>query len=554
MSSMGMDKSGNQGLNSNTWTTVTSFVVRDGYPSTVITDSALVMNQGGPCTVRFQISFTNANANQLGRVVKNGVTLFEGPANVIASIADTAVVGDVYGLQAFTNGLISVRSVAGGTSTFLEVNQPTTLDASLPIGWGTVVGLGVGTTVTADRSISWSRSASLTKEMQGGASRSITWPTTADLYLAQKYNIAAERPITWGTSASMESIRPAESLLPPYDEIAVSVHTVDGRKLGDFLCDDIESVMWRREMSEGSQCELTIFSESAAELLEDLRPWVHWMTVWHSGRPMWRGPIQSATLGRSFAKIVLRDPSTFMWRTRVPLTKTWVDSDPTVIADEMLLSMFELHRISDVPIVIPGVTESFTYRAEADSRMVNQTFDDLLKLGLQWTVVAGVFILGKFDQTPFVELADCDFLVDIERLRDGTGTFNDVRVQGKNFAQTAVAPLGGLHLQTLVSLDDVFGVSNIQRATQLYVNETAGIRDVLQVPSGASLHPDAPIHLADMIPGRVLRVTSGLISSLMMIDQVVFSASSTAQDTQVTLVAVQENTELAQLVPGGDRT
>lgn len=341
------------------------------------------------------------------------------------------------------------------------------------------------------------------------------------------------------------------TLIGNMGEMAVSVHTVDGRAIGDLPCDVVSSVSWGREAVEVSGCEVEVLTQADPDLLESLRPWVHWMTVWDGSTNVWTGPVQKATLGREQTQVSARDTSTLMWRTRCPITKTWAETSPVDIAAQLWQLMLTHHGVNAAPTVLPGLADnSFTFSATADSRMLHQVMDDLVKLGLAWTVAGGRPVLGNFPAAPVAELADCDFLVEIKRLRDGTGTFNDVRVQGQNWAQTATAPLAGLRLQSLISLDDMFGVSNIQRATRQYVQDSASIRDVLVVPASASLHPDAPVTLDDLIPGRVFAVHSQGVSSLMRLDAMQVSSTPEQFDVQVTLVTVTDVGELAQLTGG----
>lgn len=555
MSSMGMTKSTSQNIPSGgAWVKLTGFTVRAGYPGTILTNDTLVMDGSGVGDLRWQGSAAAIDASyQSVRVVKNGTTVVAGPTgvNVIGTATGITVeAGDTLELQA-ANTYFTARPSSGA---FLEFNQ-TTQDH--PAGAGPNIGWFTSSTVNLERAaqpestvVGWNVEAGIGKQAEAAASRSIGWSTQAELYVGQKYDAAANPTIGWAVSADIEVLRKAQPPEVLWEDTAVSLHTADGRVLGTLLCDAMEGLVWGRERREVSGCEIVALTQADPELIEDLRPWVHWVTVWHGQAPVWSGPIQSATIGRTRTRIVAKDPATFMWRTRVPITYQWADTDPTRIAESVLGYMNELHGLTAAPIVLPAVTEAFTYSATSDSRMLHQMFDDLIKLGLEWTVVAGRFILGKFPPAPVASLAECDFLVEIERLRDGTATFNDVRVQGQNWAQTAVAPLAGLRLQTLVSLDDVFGVSNIQKAARLYAEETSAIRDVLVLPSSASLHPEADISLDDLIPGKNLLVQAQGVASVMVVDQVSVSVSPSSFDTQVTLVAVQDRGEVAELVGG----
>jgi hypothetical protein len=328
----------------------------------------------------------------------------------------------------------------------------------------------------------------------------------------------------------------------------ISVEGIDGTGVGDVPCRAVPDITWGRESNEVSRCQLSVVNSAAEQLIENIRPWYHWVSVWDGADQVWRGPVQRIEINQAQTSIACKDASTYMWRTRVPITRTWTDLDPSEIAAALWTLMMDLHQIRAVPLVLPDVDgESFTVAAVADSRMLNQLMDDLTKIGLRWTVVAGTPVLGPPPQDPVTTLGECDFLAALQIIRDGTGTYNDVRVRGKNFAQTAIIELAGLHLQTLISIDDMFGVSNIQKATLQYAQEVGMIRDLLVVPASASLHPDAPVGLSDLVPGNHFRVDARGLSSLMRLDQMQVISNSSKYDIQVTLETIPDKGEIAKL-------
>jgi hypothetical protein len=553
---MGMDKSGQQTIAVSTWVKLLTFTVRSGYPSTVITTSDLVMDVTGTGNIRFRGSYTVIGGTQQFRVVKNGVTVLGSAANstVTTTIsAQTVAAGDTLELQAFTSASFANTVDTGSTLTFLEYNQTSqnlTLSASQVNNWTATASLSQGGPIGGTTAVGWNRSAALSQGGPIGGATAIGWNSSGGLYQSQHYNIGGTSVIGWSASADLLHISAISTPLSffSFTDVSVSVHTADGRVIGDFPCNNIQSFNWGRESVEVSTCSFDVLTESDPDLVEELLPWVHWVTIWHNNEPGWTGPIQSAKLGRDITSISARDPSTFMWRTRVPITRTFTDTSPARIADVVWRLMYQLHGIHAVPTVLPGVADdTFTVSAVGDQRMLHQFMDELVKVGLKWTVVAGRPVLGEFTQDPVAELAQCDFRTEFERRRDGTATFNDVRVQGQNWAQTAIVDLAGLHLQTLVSMDDMFGAGNIQRATQQYARDSATIRDALYVPPNASLHEQAPITLNDLIPGKTFIVHGDNASQLMRLDQVNVTGSPESIDVQVTLIAVQKPGELALL-------
>lgn len=326
----------------------------------------------------------------------------------------------------------------------------------------------------------------------------------------------------------------------------ISVHTVEGVAIADFPGDTTISVNWTRERNEVSKA--TIVIESQDESINDLTPWLHWITVWDCEVPAWTGVIQKVTLGFQSTTIECRDVSTFMWRTRTPLSRNYTQLDPAGIAEQLWQLMLELHRVKVKPEVFLSVQDrTFDFTVDADVRMLHQTMDDLVKLGLDWTVVGGRPILGTLPLgDPVAQLQDSDFMVNIDLMRDGTGTANDVRLQGANYAETARVRMGDLHLQTLLSIDDMFGVSNIGKATAEYTQRVARIPTVLVIPPGASLHPDVPWELREMVPGAIVSVYGRGVLSSVRLEQLEVNEAAGQHEVKVTLESVTHPVELEQ--------
>lgn len=559
MSSMGMDKNGTQVLTpNNVWIKVATFTVRSGYPATVITSDSLQLNTGGTGTLRYNVTFGLAAGQQM-RVMR-GATILDGPVSagsVRTSGSISVTAGDLIELWANAQGSGFSQVASGAANTFLEFNQTTSIvnvDGVHTTTWGRTGSLVVQENTAGSHTTTWGRTGSLSVTEQVTGSHTTTWGRTGDIYKGAFYNVAGSHTTSWGFTGSIIDI--PKPTPPPqviqFDNVAFSIHTVDGRMVGDIPCEAVTGFQWGREMNEVSTGNMSVTTEGAAEVLAEIRPWVHWLTIWHDNEAVWTGPIQSARLRRSTSSITVRDPSTFMWRTRVPITRTWRETSPADISELLWVRMLELHRIRTRPLVLPSVAqETFTLTAQGDQRMLFQFMDDLVKVGLRWTVVAGRPVLGNFPTDPVAELQECDFMVEIDRLRDGTQTFNDIRVQGQNYVQTVKAPLADLNLQNIVSLDDVFGVSNITKAAKQYVRDQAQIYDTLFVPGGATLHPEAPVTLNDLVPGKYFLVHAQDISQLMRLDAMNVSGSPSSFDVQVTLVAENPVSELGTTATGG---
>lgn len=537
MSSMGMDKLGEQVIADSVWVKVVSFAVRSGFGSTNIVNDTLVMDINGTGDIEWRGEFSSSLGTQNFRVVQNGTTVLGTvAAESVGTVPGASVaVGDTLELQAFRDGF-GDTVIPGGSFTYLEFNQLTQEQF-----------------IASHRDIDVSIATQMSVEKPFAVDPiTVNWNITTDMHVAVDYTIASTRRIDWNITTDILLVK--QVVTPPsvfsFVDVAVSVHTVDGIPIGDFPCTVVSAYSWSREDTEVSTCNLTILTQGAPELVEELRQWLHWVTVWFDDTAVWTGPIQGIRITRERTTISARDVSTFMWRTRTPITKTWVDTAPQRIAEGVWQSMLELHGVRAAPTVLPGVADNtFTVSAVADQRMLHQFMDELTKVGLHWTVVAGRPVLGQFPRDPVAELNECDFLVELERRRNGIDTYNDIRVQGQNWAATAIAPLEGLRLQTIVSLDDMFGSANIQRAAQQYAQNSVRLRDELLVPPNASLHPQAPVTLDDLVPGKVFIVHSETVSQLMRLDQVTVAGSPGVFDVQVNLV-VLESTNSVTVVGG----
>lgn len=325
---------------------------------------------------------------------------------------------------------------------------------------------------------------------------------------------------------------------------AATVHTVDGRVLGDIPVADIGSTQWSRELNEVSHA--TVVCSNAADVAAEVMPWQHWITLWDGLDAVWSGPVIKTVDDGSVLTVSARDTAALMSRTRTPASLWWAGKGPQDIAADLITPMLRLHGVQASPDVRPMLDVGrFDYSTDVDGTLLDQNIADLVKLGLRWTVVAGRPLLGSLGEEPVAELHDCDFAEATQLVRDGSRTANDVMVRGQNYAHTYVAKLGGLRLQTLVSIDDLFGVANIKRATRQYASQSGVVRQQIVVPSSVTLNPDAEVALGDLVPGALFAVHSRGLSQMMRLVKVEVT-TDTGASVAVTLETMQRTTELEE--------
>jgi hypothetical protein len=315
----------------------------------------------------------------------------------------------------------------------------------------------------------------------------------------------------------------------------IAVHTYTGKQLTQIPPSRQVSVTWNREGHQVTSCDIKIPTGLIG--VKDLMPWVHWCSVWNADGTVlyWTGPIQKPVEDRDSVSISSRDTAAYMERTRCPITKSWDAADPATIAGELWTAMAAHHNLNTDPIVRTDPEgDRFDFSCVADSEMLSDTMDKLVKMGLRWTVIAGVAIFGPVPRTPVTTLQENDFMGSgLQLVRDGSQTANDILVRGQGDSSRARYAMAGLSLQSLVSLNTIVGVSNLDRATRQEARYTAKIRDTIVVPQGALLNPNAPVTESMLIPSTRYVIEAFDLQALVELDQM--QVSSDTQQAQVSM-------------------
>ncbi|MGW5147523.1 hypothetical protein [Rhodococcus koreensis] len=333
----------------------------------------------------------------------------------------------------------------------------------------------------------------------------------------------------------------------------IQLHDVHGTTVADLDTQDTTDVKWSRALSNVSSCQLDGNTSGAEDIIKRVRPWVHWATVYRGDDYVWTGQVTQVSVRPRAWTIVVKDLATLMWRTRVPITQIWRDTDPCEIATELWDAMIRFHELSVPDARRLSSTVAYTFSVDRDRRMLHQAMDDVVKLGVEWTVIGGMALFQPALRTPgldlaHVELSDRDFEEELEVLHDGTRFFNDTRFQGKNYGATAVKEVAGLHMQNLVSMDNLQGEDNITRAAQQSVAKTGKPRSAIIVPPGATLTPGAPVQMAELVPGVVIPVwteVSGGVRDLLRLESVEVTISAGLEKVAVTLGEVPDVQDVA---------
>ncbi len=331
----------------------------------------------------------------------------------------------------------------------------------------------------------------------------------------------------------------------------VSLHSQSGVALYQFPPSDVETLRWGRELSQVSRCDV----EVPYRLSEDITPWLHWLSVWsEDGQSMyWTGPVQKATYRRDSTALAAVDVAGLMARTRVPITKAWDATDPALIARELWQAMIDLHGLRATLVVRRDpLADPFDFQTFADEQMLDTLMDDLVGLGLTWSVAAGTVLLGPAPRASMASLGEEDFLDgNLALVRDGSRVFTDVLLRAADESTRARVNVAGLNLQTIVDVDSLYGVSNADRAARQYLRYTSRMREAVVLDGSALLSPYAPLDIESLVPS--VRVTVSAYGTLALMELQSMEVSMDSSGVAVTVGLESVDDDPPELVKITDR-
>lgn len=339
------------------------------------------------------------------------------------------------------------------------------------------------------------------------------------------------------------------------DDQIITVHTAAGVPVCQFLAEDYSTLTWTRTLRDASRAEIILPPESGVLDGPLIVPWLHWCSVWDGERDvlLWTGPVQSVRRNRGGVTVGCRDVAALLARQRVPVTRRWDGADPAWVARDLWEPMLDQQGVGVRPIVRPDPDgDRFDFATTADEQMMDETMRELTDLGLRWSVVSGIPVLGPLPREAVAVLGDDDFVGDgVTVVLDGTATYNDVLVRGPDNLGRARTEYYGLNLQNIVNLDSMFGVSNVRRAAQQYVRHAGSVRTLLELPPSTALHPSAPVHIDQLMPSARFSVVAGGTAQTMELTTVEVTRRAGISAVSVHMDTVGEDIELLDFIDRG---
>lgn len=300
----------------------------------------------------------------------------------------------------------------------------------------------------------------------------------------------------------------------------VRLHTYKGVTIDEFTPDHMFTAGWSREKNNVSKASISVPSTLTDNVIPDLDPWLNWMSIWDDTgtRLHWTGPIQEISGNRDQVTIGASDMAALFARQPNPITKKWEGADPAFIAQELIDSMIEQQGLPTQTIARPDPrADKFDFAVNFEETELDRTLDQLVDVGLIWSITMGRPILGPLSFKSLASLdGERDFIDGSPVItRTGADMANEIIVRAPGAVARARVSVPGLFLSRIVDIESMFSVSNVQRVAEQYVKKTSRSRDILQLPGNIRLNPEAPVELDMLVPTARFHVEAyGLLAQM----------------------------------------
>lgn len=255
--------------------------------------------------------------------------------------------------------------------------------------------------------------------------------------------------------------------------------------------------------------------DACCEAMIGVEPWAYELGVYRNAQRCWAGPITSVDYGPDGVTIHATDISAWLGRRWIHKDHVWTEAALGVIVAAIVEDAMAIDPFPGLVIVNrgAGVTGTRTVKAK-EYRVALTEIDDIVRSGLDWSVVDRTMTLGDFLLAPPVAtifLADTHF-----------SSTPAVSVDGNMGTRWAVLGGGGgvdgpgIIGTTRFNPETVYGVhertvTDAQILTQKQANQAAEqYRGLLGRPSavvaGGTLDPSAPVSVDQLIPGALLNL------------------------------------------------
>lgn len=314
------------------------------------------------------------------------------------------------------------------------------------------------------------------------------------------------------------------------NDYTVVLHNRGGARAIAVL-EPLVSVMWQRRLNARAAATVTVgkggASAQCCAALAQISPWAHEATVYRGGALVWQGPVLRPVESRDTFTVDAVDVTGWFDVRAVAQTYEYTaydsgggalpPTDAVKIARKLLGDAFATND--------PNIRPYFTFtdgtnlseqKAIARVDVVGEQFDDLVTQGLDYTTVGRRVVItppGHLAATarPVTVLADDMLGGEITLTREGSSTATRVYNHSSSVDDSEGPPPMGVAggadayyglVERVVELNAFTGsLANMNAIAQRDLALSYPAPLVVRVADGASLHPDAPVELDELVCG-----------------------------------------------------
>ncbi|MFB7845530.1 hypothetical protein ACFC34_00640 [Streptomyces sp. NPDC056053] len=303
--------------------------------------------------------------------------------------------------------------------------------------------------------------------------------------------------------------------------------------------DDITEISWGRTADDVSEATVTLARCGPCHEIEDIHPWVHELTIYRDGELVWQGPVRRVRVRRNEVIIEALDVVAWLDRLnntfRVDYSTTTPDSmgrrkgTIVYIARNHIRLALEESALS-VPPDYPAIMDYIvadesglpTIKVEKDGSSNTTIWTEYLGTmlrewndrGLHFTTVGRSLVLRGWptENTPAqARISLGDLVGEVEVVRDGepaaTYAFATTQ-QGEDISKGLTVGTGRTgtpygRLDTIVRIqEDDPTEADLRSAARDALAGRYPAPMVIQIPQSAQLAPQAPLLMAQLVPGE----------------------------------------------------
>lgn len=267
-----------------------------------------------------------------------------------------------------------------------------------------------------------------------------------------------------------------------------------------------ERVQWGRAQDNWSEARIDLPADCCGKL-EQVRSWAHELHVSRNGNEVWCGPIFLPTFCRGGNILIARDVLWWLGRRRLHQSHVSAAQGAVSIARELIIDGFlpdDPNILAHLDAVGVGVISDREYLADGKKYVID-LLKDLAKGSIDFTALGRrIIVRPQGTSLGRTTMLTCnDFQGDVCATDNGQTAATSATVTGKDGVigtSGGVDPFYGL---VEVLIDDQTITSNATAAGQAAGLVAAGNPPplVIQPPDSASLSPDAPVSIEQLVPG-----------------------------------------------------